>query len=91
MLRSSFVASASAFALVAFGLAREPGGCGGDGDGDGRVNAPCTRDRDCRRELSCVEGVCTAPDAGSVSSTSSTSSSSGSTSGGVDAATEAGP
>ncbi len=53
-----------AFALVALGLSRDPGGCGGVGDGDGTVNAPCTRDKDCRQGLSCVEGVCTSPDSG---------------------------
>ncbi len=68
MLRTS--ASFASFASAAFGLVtavlglgREPGGCSGGGESEGIVNAPCTRDKDCRRALSCVEGVCTSPDA----------------------------
>jgi hypothetical protein len=30
----------------------------------GGPNAPCTRSSDCEGELACVQGVCTAPDAG---------------------------
>ncbi len=52
------------FALVAFGLARDPGGCGGIDDPDGGTNAPCTRNSDCRGGLVCMEGVCTGPDSG---------------------------
>lgn len=55
----------TAFVLVALGLLGGPGGgCDGVGDGEGGVNAPCTRDKDCRDGLSCTEGVCTGPDAG---------------------------
>jgi hypothetical protein len=56
-----------ALAVVALGIAGGSGGsgCGGVGDPAGGQNAPCTRTRDCNVGLSCFEGVCTEPDAGS--------------------------
>jgi len=51
-----------AFAGLAL-LGREPG-CGGVDSPAGTVNAPCTRDKDCRDGLGCREGVCAEPDAG---------------------------
>lgn len=52
--------------VVTIGLAlfRDPGGCGGSGDPSGGENAPCTRTKDCRDSLVCVEGVCVDPNAG---------------------------
>jgi hypothetical protein len=52
------------FALVALGLARDPGGCGAVDDPDGGTNAPCTRNSDCRSGLICSDGVCAGPDSG---------------------------
>jgi hypothetical protein len=48
---------------VTLSLARGPG-CGEADDAEGSVNAPCTRDKDCRRELACARGVCAERDAG---------------------------
>jgi hypothetical protein len=56
------VRHAVAFAFVALGFSRDPG-CGGVGDSSGGANAPCTRTKDCSDGLTCVEGVCTGPDA----------------------------
>jgi hypothetical protein len=55
-----------AVAVVVLGIARDPG-CNSVDDPSGGPNAPCTRSKDCGRELVCVEGVCRdplAPDAG---------------------------
>jgi hypothetical protein len=50
-----------AFGLM-LGVARDPGGCGGvDSSSTSGVNAPCTRDKDCKDDLACQKGVCTAP------------------------------
>lgn len=62
MLRTS-ASIASALVMAVLGLGRDPGGCSGGGESEGIVNAPCTRDKDCQKALSCVEGVCTSPDA----------------------------
>ena len=51
-----------AFALA--GLLREPG-CGGEDHPENGPNAPCTRKDDCKERLTCSEGVCKEPDAGS--------------------------
>jgi hypothetical protein len=42
---------------VALGLSRDPG-CSGVDDPKGAKNAPCTRNSDCRADLTCSEGVC---------------------------------
>jgi hypothetical protein len=47
--------------VVALGALRDP--CGTDTTAAG-VNGPCTRTKDCQDGLSCVEGVCSPPDAG---------------------------
>ena len=52
-------------ALFGSALSREPG-CGGADSHSGNVNAPCTRDKDCRDALVCREGVCSDLDAGVV-------------------------
>ena len=44
-------------------LGQDPG-CGGVDSPSGTVNAPCTRDKDCRGGLTCREGVCAELDAG---------------------------
>lgn len=36
--------------------------CGSD-HGEGGLNAPCTRSKDCERDLVCEKGVCTSTDA----------------------------
>lgn len=57
------------FAITSvLGLGREPG-CGSAGDGDGALNAPCTRAKDCGDGLTCSEGVCSSPDAGAKDAT----------------------
>lgn len=55
--------TAFAFALVALGASRDPGGCGGVDAPQGGTNAPCTRHSDCKGELRCSEGVCIDPNA----------------------------
>ena len=50
-------------ALTVLGLARAPSGCGDVDHPEGRANAPCTRNKDCHRDLVCSEGVCRDPDA----------------------------
>jgi hypothetical protein len=47
--------------VVALGVLRDP--CGGSGSPTG-LNSACTRTSDCESGLTCVEGECTAPDAG---------------------------
>lgn len=52
-------------------LAAHDPSCGGTDTTAGGVNAPCTRDRDCRDGLECNKGVCVdrnASDAGDASS-----------------------
>jgi hypothetical protein len=49
------------FAVVTLGAVRDP--CGTDTTLVG-VNAPCQRSTDCHIGLSCVAGMCAAPDAG---------------------------
>jgi hypothetical protein len=49
--------------LGALALGRDPG-CGGSDQPSSGVNAPCTRSKDCNRDLVCAEGVCTEPDSG---------------------------
>lgn len=61
--------TAFAFALVALGVSRDPGGCGGVDDPQGGTNAPCTRNSDCRSGLRCSEGVCVDPNAPDASTT----------------------
>lgn len=61
--------TAFAFAFVALGLSRDPGGCGGVDDPQGGTNAPCTRNSDCRSGLKCSEGVCIDPTADTDAST----------------------
>jgi len=38
-------------------------GCGDVDHPESGPNAPCTRSKDCRHELRCVDGVCLDPDA----------------------------
>jgi hypothetical protein len=52
-----------AVGAIAFGMLRDPG-CGGVDDPEGGPNAPCTRSSDCESGLTCMQGVCTGPDAG---------------------------
>ena len=47
--------------VVALGALRDP--CGGSGSPTG-LNSACTRTKDCDNGLECIEGQCTAPDAG---------------------------
>ena len=47
--------------LVALGALRDP--CGGSGSPTG-LNSACTRTKDCDNGLECIEGQCSAPDAG---------------------------
>jgi len=47
--------------VVALGALRDP--CGGSGSPTG-LNSACTRTQDCDYGLQCIEGQCTAPDAG---------------------------
>ena len=47
--------------VVALGALRGP--CGGSGSPTG-LNSACTRTKDCENGLECIEGQCTAPDAG---------------------------
>jgi hypothetical protein len=47
--------------VVALGALRGP--CGGSGSPTG-LNSACTRTTDCEDGLECIEGQCTAPDAG---------------------------
>ncbi|CAN5509291.1 hypothetical protein BH09MYX1_BH09MYX1_33270 [soil metagenome] len=51
----------SAVALFGF---HDPGGCGSGGADRAGLNGPCTRTKDCDRELKCFEGVCVPEDAG---------------------------
>ena len=55
---------AALFGIALAGLAARDPGCGGVDSREGSVNAPCTRDTDCRDGLTCREGVCVQPDAG---------------------------
>jgi hypothetical protein len=55
--------TAFAFAFVALGLSRDPGGCGGVDAPQNGTNAPCTRNSDCKGDLTCSEGVCVDPNA----------------------------
>jgi hypothetical protein len=43
--------------MLALGIFRDPG-CGGADASESAVNAPCTRDHDCRSGLVCSKGVC---------------------------------
>ena len=48
---------------LAVGLLHDPS-CGGSDEGAASgVNAPCTRDRDCKERLRCAQGVCEPQDA----------------------------
>jgi len=47
--------------VVALGALRDPCGSGGSPTG---LNSACTRTSDCENGLTCIEGECTAPDAG---------------------------
>ncbi len=49
---------------ISLSFGRDPGGCGGVDEHSGTVNAPCTRDKDCKTDLVCREGVCADLDAG---------------------------
>ena len=62
MVRQAFVAKLTAlgFALL---FARDPG-CGGVDSTESGLNAPCTRDKDCKDELTCQKGVCSGPEKG---------------------------
>ena len=57
----------SAFALILVLGTVLGAGCADPDSQSAGVNAPCTRDRDCRAKLACMRGVCVdpnAPDAG---------------------------
>ena len=47
---------------LSLALARDPG-CDGVDSRPAKVNAPCTRDKDCDDDLVCREGVCASLDA----------------------------
>ena len=49
-------------AVLGSAFLRDPG-CGGVDSPAGALNAPCTRDKDCRDALVCREGVCVELDA----------------------------
>ena len=52
------------FGIALAGLAARDPGCGDVDSHGGSVNAPCTRDTDCKDDLTCREGVCASRDAG---------------------------
>ena len=60
MVRQAVVAKLAALGIALL-FARDPG-CGGVESTSSGVNAPCTRDHDCKDELTCEKGVCTGPD-----------------------------
>ncbi|AKV03086.1 hypothetical protein AKJ09_09749 [Labilithrix luteola] len=51
----------SVVGVVLLGLLAIPA-CGSD-RGESGLNAPCTRSKDCERDLICEKGVCTSADA----------------------------
>lgn len=51
----------SVVAVVVLGFLGIPA-CGSD-HGQGGLNAPCTRSKDCERDLVCEKGVCSSTDA----------------------------
>jgi hypothetical protein len=57
VVRQAFAAKLAALG-IALVFARDPG-CGGVESTSSGINAPCTRDRDCKDELTCEKGVCT--------------------------------
>ena len=60
MVRQAFVAKLAALG-IALVFARDPG-CGGVESTESGINAPCTRDKDCKDDLTCERGVCTGPE-----------------------------
>lgn len=46
---------------IALGALRDPG-CGSGKESSSGPNAPCTRERDCRKGLVCAKGVCVSVD-----------------------------
>jgi len=67
VIRNVVAAKVVAVGIAALGVANDPS-CGGVDSTPSGVNAPCTRDKDCRGDLTCEKGVCTPPahgDAGS--------------------------
>ena len=63
MLRSAVVLIGVATLVLLCGL-----GCDDVDHPQNGPNAPCTRNKDCRHELRCIDGVCLDPDVGLPSS-----------------------
>lgn len=67
MVRTSVAVVVVAWGALSFsgsGALRRDPGCGGADEPSSGANAPCTRTKDCSRDLVCAQGVCTEPDAG---------------------------
>jgi hypothetical protein len=63
VIRNALAAKVVTLGIAAYGVAHDPG-CGSVDSTSSGVNAPCTRDKDCRGDLVCEKGVCTTGDAG---------------------------